>query len=130
MTTKPLVSVIVPMRNSAATLEGCLKSIKNQTYSPIELIVVDNHSSDATLEIAKRFTNMRFVQGPERSAQRNFGAARASGSYLLMVDSDMEVSRNVVEACIDETTGDPAVQGVIIPEESFGLGNLVTMQAA
>ena len=60
---KPLVSVIVPTRNSAATLEACLKSIGNQAYGPIELIVVDNHSSDATREIAKRFTDMVFVKG-------------------------------------------------------------------
>ncbi len=120
--TNPLVSVIVPTKNSAATLEACLKSIKEQTYYPIELIVVDNHSSDATQEIAKQFTDKVFVKGPERSAQRNYGAARASGRYLLMVDSDMELSRRVVKACSDEVLGDSAVKGVIIPEESFGVG--------
>jgi len=120
--TNPLVSVIVPTKNSAATLEACLKSIKEQTYRPIELIVVDNHSSDATQEIAKQFTDMVFVNGPERSAQRNYGAARASGRYLLMIDSDMELNRKVVKACSDEVLGDPEVKGVIIPEESFGVG--------
>lgn len=118
----PLVSVIVPTKNNAVTLEACLKSIKEQTYYPIELIVVDNHSSDATREIARRFTDKVFVKGPERSAQRNYGAACASGHYLLMVDSDMELDRNVVKACCDEVLGDPAVKGVVIPEESFGVG--------
>jgi glycosyltransferase involved in cell wall biosynthesis len=118
----PLVSVIVPTKNNAATLESCLKSIKEQTYSPIELLVVDNHSSDATWEIAKQFTDMVFVRGPERSAQRNYGAERSSGRYLLMVDSDMELSPRVVEACIDEVLGDPEAKGVTIPEESFGVG--------
>jgi glycosyltransferase involved in cell wall biosynthesis len=120
--TSPLVSVIVPTKNSAATLEACLKSIKAQAYCPIELIVVDNHSSDATQEIAKQFTDKVFVKGPERSAQRNYGAARSSGQYLLMVDSDMELNRKVVKACSDELLGDPAVRSVIIPEESFGVG--------
>jgi glycosyltransferase involved in cell wall biosynthesis len=118
----PLVSVIVPTKNSAVTLEACLKSIKEQTYYPIELIVVDNHSSDATREIARQFTDKVFVKGPERSAQRNYGAASASGRYLLMVDSDMELDRKAVKACSDEVLGDPAVKGVIIPEESFGIG--------
>jgi glycosyltransferase involved in cell wall biosynthesis len=120
--TSPLVSVIVPTKNSAATLEAYLKSIKAQAYCPIELIVVDNHSSDATQEIAKQFTDKVFVKGPERSAQRNYGAARSSGQYLLMVDSDMELNRKVVKACSDELLGDPAVRSVIIPEESFGVG--------
>jgi glycosyltransferase involved in cell wall biosynthesis len=118
----PLVSVIVPTKNSSVTLEACLKSIKEQTYHPIELIVVDNYSSDATREIARQFTDKVFVKGPERSAQRNYGAAIASGRYLLMVDSDMELDRKVVRACSDEVLGDPAVKGVVIPEESFGVG--------
>jgi glycosyltransferase involved in cell wall biosynthesis len=120
--TNPLVSVIVPTKNSAATLEACLKSIKEQTDYPIELIVVDNHSSDSTQEIAKQFADKVFVKGPERCVQRNYGAARASGRYLLMVDSDMELSRGVVKACSDELLGHSAVKGVIIPEESFGVG--------
>lgn len=118
----PLVSVIVPTKNSAVTLEACLKSIKEQTYYPIELIVVDNHSSDTTREIARQFTDKVFVKGTERSAQRNYGAASASGRYLLMVDSDMELDRKTVTACTYKVLGDPAVKGVIIPEESFGVG--------
>jgi probable beta-1,3-galactosyltransferase len=52
----PLVSVIIPTYNSSRTLEKCLKSIKNQTYKNIEIIVVDNNSIDNTKEIAKKYT--------------------------------------------------------------------------
>ena len=52
----PLVSVIIPTYKSSRTLEKCLESIKNQTYKNIEIIVVDNNSTDNTKEIAKKFT--------------------------------------------------------------------------
>ena len=120
--TNPLVSVIVPTKNNSATLEACLKSIKEQTYSPIELIVVDNHSSDETREIAKWFTDMVFVHGLERSAQRNYGAQISTGRYLLMIDSDMELTRDVVRGCMTEVLDNPEAKAVVIPEESFGVG--------
>ena len=53
----PLVSVIIPTYNSSRTLEKCLESIKNQTYKNIEIIVVDNNSTDNTKEIAKKFAD-------------------------------------------------------------------------
>jgi probable beta-1,3-galactosyltransferase len=53
---KPVVSVIIPTYKSSRTLEKCLESIKNQTYKNIEIIVVDNNSTDNTKEIAKKFT--------------------------------------------------------------------------
>ena len=71
--TQPLVSIIVPTYNSEKFLEGCLESIQKQTYSHIELIVVDNNSKDNTKEIARKYTEKVFNQGPERSAQVNFG---------------------------------------------------------
>jgi glycosyltransferase involved in cell wall biosynthesis len=52
----PLVSVIIPTKNSAKTIEKCLKSVKDQTYKNIEIIVVDNFSTDGTYEIAKKYT--------------------------------------------------------------------------
>lgn len=119
---KPLVSVVVATRNSAATLEKCLESTVAQTYQPIELIVVDNHSTDGTRRIAKRFTKRVINRGPERSAQRNAGAAEARGRYLLIIDSDMELSKGVVSACVKALQKDAAVQAAIIPEESFGQG--------
>ena len=63
----PLVSVIIPSKNSSKTLSICLDSIKNQDYENIEIIVVDNHSIDNTLEIAKRYTNTVYTFSPERA---------------------------------------------------------------
>ncbi len=95
-----LVSVIVPTKNSASFLELCLGSIKNQTYSPIEIVVVDNYSTDATLAIARRYTPKVFVHGPERSAQVNYGVQQSTGDYVYKVDSDFVLDRNVIASCL------------------------------
>ena len=122
MTKNILVSVIVPTKNSSQFLEACLQSIKDQMYPTIDLVVVDNNSTDATQEIARRFTDKVFTKSPERSAQRNFGAAQGTGDYVLFVDSDMVLSKRVVESCVRAAVSDAAVAGIIIPEESFGEG--------
>lgn len=119
---KAIVSVVVPTKNSAATLSECLKSIQEQTYPEIELIVVDNFSTDGTQEIARQFTKHLFIQGPERSSQRNYGADKAHGQYLCMVDSDMELTPTVIEECVKAMENGSEIAGVVIPEESFGVG--------
>jgi glycosyltransferase involved in cell wall biosynthesis len=86
---QPLVSVIVPTRNNAGTIAACLNSIRKQSYRQIELIVVDNGSNDDTLNIAKKYADAVYTHGPERSAQRNYGAKRSKGAYVLIVDSDI-----------------------------------------
>jgi len=101
---QPLVSVIVTTKNSASILQTCLESIRNQTYLRKELIVVDNHSTDKTREIASFFTTKLYVKGPERSVQRNFGASIATGEYLFFIDSDMELTPRVIEECIQIST--------------------------
>lgn len=96
----PLVSIIVPSRNSASTIEDCLRSIKNQSYKQIEIIVVDNGSTDATVASAKKYTRLVYAAGPERSAQVNFGALKARGTYLYRVDSDFILGTNIVSECV------------------------------
>lgn len=94
------VSIIVPTRNSAQTLERCLKKIRDQTYKNIEIIVVDNYSTDDTINIARRFTNKIFTIGPERSAQVNYGVQMSSGKYIYRVDSDFLLDSNVVNEAV------------------------------
>jgi len=98
----PLVSVIIPTKNSEKFLEKCLESVKNQTYKNLEIIVVDNNSTDKTKEIARKFTNKVFNRGPERSAQVNFGVSQASGEYAYKVDSDFILDKGVVEQCVNK----------------------------
>jgi len=118
----PLISVIIPTKNSSKFLEECLQSVKNQTYKNIEIIVVDNNSTDRTKEIAGKYTDKVFTKGPERSAQRNFGLKNSAGEYVVFVDSDMQLTPRVTEACMEEINRDRAIKGIKIPEESFGVG--------
>ncbi|MFA5993854.1 MAG: glycosyltransferase [Parcubacteria group bacterium] len=125
----PLVSIIVPTKNSEKFLEQCLASVKAQTYENLEIIVVDNNSTDRTKEIAqefsKRFTQLNvklFNRGPERSAQRNFGVENATGEFVAIIDSDMELSEKVIASCVEKMQSSRDVVGIIIPEESIGEG--------
>ncbi|HUB93729.1 MAG TPA: glycosyltransferase family A protein [Verrucomicrobiae bacterium] len=122
MDSGPLVSVVVTTRNNHGTLDACLRSIVSQTYTPLELLVIDNSSTDDTKEIARIYTDKVYNRGPERSAQRNFGVAAANGEYVCMIDSDMELEPEVIAACVVNLRNDPKAHGVIIPEESFGKG--------
>ena len=98
-----IVSVVVPTRNSEEFLSRCLASIRAQTYPAIEVIVVDNHSTDNTRAIASKLADVLVTAGPERSAQCNFGASLASGRWVFRVDSDFELDRHVVTQCIAST---------------------------
>jgi glycosyltransferase involved in cell wall biosynthesis len=94
--------------------------VQNQTYKSIEAIVVDNDSTDSTWEIAKKFHVQAFKGGPERSAQRNLGARNSRGECLLFLDSDMEMTPRVVEACVDATR--QGRDALCILEQSVGTG--------
>ena len=96
----PLVSVIVPTKNSAQNLKNCLLSLKNQTYSNIEIIVIDNHSTDDTVKIAKQFTNLVFVYGPERAAQVNYGVKQAKGKYVYYTGSDITRDTDLISQAV------------------------------
>lgn len=122
MKNNPLVSVLAHTKNSQRTIRKHLESIKNQTYLNIEIIVVDNNSTDKTRDIARKFTKNIYIFGPERSAQRNFGAKKAKGDYLLIPDSDMFIGKNVIEECIKLIRKFTKIKAVVIPERSIGKG--------
>lgn len=115
-----LVSVVIPTRNSQSTIVKCLQSIKGQSYKNIEIIVVDNNSNDKTRQSAFKYTSKVYNKGPERSAQRNFGASKAKGEYLLFIDSDMSLGKNVVGECVQIMNESKKIYAVVIPEISWG----------
>jgi len=119
---EPLVSAVIPTYNSEKTLEKCLKSIRRQTYRNLEIIVVDKFSKDRTVEIAKRYGARIIYDEGERTRAKNIGLKKAKGKYVLFVDSDMELSKDVVEECVELAEKNNKVGGIIIPERFVGDG--------
>jgi len=126
MTAKPLVSIIITTKNEAVNIGACINSIQKQSYENIEILVIDNNSSDATKEISKRAGVLVYDKGPERSVQRNFGAKIAKGQYVLFIDADMILLAKIVEECvrvIDQSIVDKKeLIALVIPEISIGTG--------
>ena len=123
----PLVSIIIPTRNSAEFLEKCLSSIKNQSYKNIEVIVVDNNSTDNTEEVAKKYVNQFIDVGKIKSFrgrfsatfQRNYGVKKSKGEIVYYFDADMVMDKNVIKDCVTLILNNQA-DVIIIPEDSFG----------
>lgn len=116
-----LVTIIITTKNEALHLGALLESIKTQTYQTIETIIVDNHSTDKTVSIAKKYTRYVYNQGPERSAQRNFGLAKAKGKAVIFLDADMILGKTVISDCA-KALEYKNIQAIVIPEKSFGIG--------
>ncbi len=91
---KPKISVIVPVYNTKIYLQQCLDSIINQTFKDIEVICIDNGSTDGSFELLKEYETcyenfivLKYVIGHQGGA-RNEGLKRAKGEYISFVDSD------------------------------------------
>lgn len=118
---RPLVTVVVPTRDNERTIRACLASVVAQTYEQVELVVVDNHSTDATPRIARELADTVVVAGPERSAQRNTGIAAARGAWVLWLDSDMVLPPRTLDVAVDTALATGA-SAVALPERTVGEG--------
>lgn len=105
-----LISIIIPVYNEESCLEDCLHSLKKQSYQNHEIIVVDDGSTDNSIEIAKKCGVKILTQnhkGP--GTARNLGASSAKGEILVFVDSDMTFEKNFIK---DLTK--PIISGITI----------------
>jgi glycosyltransferase involved in cell wall biosynthesis len=121
VTARGRVTVVVTTRNSAKHLKAVLRSVREQTYPDVELIVVDNGSTDETVAVAERYADRVLDAGPERSAQRNRGVEASTGEQILILDSDMVLEPNVIAACMEALHRTNAA-AVVVPEDTLGEG--------
>ncbi len=116
------VSIIIPVYNAENTLERCLSSVRGQTYKDIEVIVINDGSSDGSIDIINRFvsSDSRFrvidKENSGVSVSRNIGIYNARGDYLQFVDSDDYIPENSVEtfvAAADKYNADMVISDFI-----------------
>lgn len=118
-----LVSVIIPNFNCEKHIEKCVKSVINQTYKSIEIIIVDDGSTDKSLivteEFLKRDNVKLFTQDRQNAAvARNRGIMEAKGDYILFLDSDDILFPDSVEKLVN---------CAIRTESDFVMGNMQEM---
>lgn len=96
------VSVVIPVHNSSKYIYECIKSVIDQTYNYFEIIVVDDHSTDETIDIIKSFNSKKikiFYLKKRYGAgnARNMGVKKASGEYICFLDSDDYFEKDKLE---------------------------------
>lgn len=106
---RKMVSIIIPVYNAEAYLEGCLQSVFAQTYRPIEVICINDGSTDQSLSILNTFQNtypdllqIKTIPNGGQANARNIGMDTAGGDYLMFVDSDDTLKVNMVEELCHE----------------------------
>lgn len=111
MDDRPLVTIVVPIFNAEKYLEYCLKSIINQIYDELEIILIDDGSTDRSSEICERYSKIDgrirvfHIENSGVANARNLGISKAKGAFLAFVDSDDIVDKgyiqNMVKYCIE-----------------------------
>lgn len=101
-----MISVIIPTYNREKVIKKSIQSILNQTYKDIEIIIVDDNSTDNTADIIKEFDNskIRYYRLKENRGAcfaRNYGIERANGEYIAFQDSDDEWHGSKLEKQLD-----------------------------
>jgi GT2 family glycosyltransferase len=109
----PVVSIVIPNFNGKRHLEGCLSSIENLTYQNSETIVVDNASTDDSVDLVKakypevkilvNVTNLGFAEGC------NVGIRKAKGTYVVLLNNDVEVDPNWLKELVLVAQSDPRI---------------------
>lgn len=102
-----LVSIIIPVYNVAPYLRRCLDSVTAQTYQNLEVLLIDDGSTDESSTIcdkyASRYVNIRVIHKPNGgvSSARNLGIIESKGDYITFIDSDDTVEPNLIQVMYD-----------------------------
>src|SRR5690606_32725285 len=95
---KPKISIIIPIYNASAFLEKCIDSVINQSYDNLEIILINDGSTDSSLDICKKYANsddrIKLINKENGgvSSARNMGLEVVTGDYIGFVDSDDYIS--------------------------------------
>lgn len=115
---QPLVSVIIVNWNGAAILPECLTTLFQQQYKQIEVIVVDNNSSDNSVKIIKKFKEVILIKSSQNlgfAGGNNLALPKAKGKYVLLLNTDTRVPKDFLKKLVDVLEQKPEV-GVVQPK--------------
>lgn len=107
MAEKLLVTVIIPIYNAEEYLESCINSVLRQTYSELEIILIDDGSTDHSPQICEKYSEedsrirVLHIQNSGVANARNVGISKARGSYLAFVDSDDFVHKEYIQKMVE-----------------------------
>jgi len=112
------ISIVIVNWNRKGDLRECLKSIKKQSYKPLETIVVDNHSTDGSIELVrKEFPDVTLIVMPNSSYGAcetfNIGFATAKGKYVAILDNDVILPENWIKDILTEFEKEPKTTAMI-----------------
>jgi glycosyltransferase involved in cell wall biosynthesis len=113
------ISVIIPTKNEERTIGKCLESLKKQSYEDFDIWIVDSHSTDRTVEIAKNFTSNIIVAHTRFPGEaRNLGVKNSDAEIIAFIDADTIAPREWLKRIAEDFSSDPkvvAVGGVLRP---------------
>ena len=117
-----MVSIVIPIYNVKQYIERCIKSVINQTYQDLEVILVDDCSPDNSMQLAiktietfvqsskMKFVTIKHEKNKGVSAARNSGTLQANGEYIYYLDSDDEITPDCISLLVGEVKKHPDVQ--------------------
>jgi len=121
------VSAIIPAYNTSEWIGECIESLINQTEPFYEILIIDDHSTDSTLAIAKEYESKNPIikvyeqnQNHGPGYTRNYGLSKASGNYILFIDSDDLIRIDAVEVLLRKAS-QISYDAIYFDAESFGL---------
>lgn len=120
--TLPSVSVVIPCFNDAGPLEACLRSLRDQTVDPLEIVVVDNNCTDASAAVARRYgarVACEPVQGIPAAAATGYDAAR--GGIIARCDADSILPPDWIQRVAECFAADPELDALSGPGTFYGL---------
>lgn len=114
-------SIIIPVYNSSSYLEQCIQSVLSQTYKNLEIILINDGSTDDSLSICNRLAkgNARVKVFDQKNkgqgSARNLGLKHANGTYILFVDSDDALAKNTIDLNYQILEKDPSIECLQFP---------------
>lgn len=119
----PLVSVITPVYNAAAVLDGTVASMQSQSYPNLEIILIDTDSTDESAEIIRRYCELDrrckgyFINRSNAGVARNYGIDVARGDYLAFLDAGDWFDSNFITRMVTKIMADGADVGICLASE-------------